>query len=75
MVQGTQKQGDIKIESEDNKKTTLVISQDFPKKHADQGAAHNIEMIQNKVQDPSASPFEGDDKSKTTLVIGQDFVQ
>lgn len=60
MVQGK----DIKIETDDSKKTTLTISQDFQKKKAEHHSGN--EMIQDV-------KIEADDSKKTTLTIAQDF--
>lgn len=66
-----------------NKKTTLTIVQDFPKKKADQSGVASINLIQDNstVNDtkplapsaPQAPP--ADEKNSTTLIIGQEFVQ
>lgn len=69
-----------------NKKTTLTIVQDFPKKKPDQTGVSSINLVQDTPstheQDkpttptaPAASPFKDDDKSSTTLIIGQDLSQ
>ena len=68
MVQG--KASDIKIESDDAKKTTLTIAQDFPKNKADKlGGHHNVEMVQGKSTDIKID----EEGKKTTLTIVQDF--
>ena len=64
-----------------NKKTTLTIVQDFPKKKADGVSSINLIQDNSTVNEtkpmsptePAASPFKEDDKNSTTLIIGQDL--
>jgi len=52
-----------------NKKTTLTIVQDFPKKQAEGSSASNMNLVQGKSSDVQFLS-EG---QKTTLTIVQDF--
>ena len=62
MVQG--KANDIKIETDENKKTTLTIVQEFPKKKTNEDNKH-IEFEESSDKSKTSKP--------TTLTIVQDF--
>ena len=68
MVQGK----DIKIETDDNKKTTLTIVQEFPKAKAEHTPAHSVDFVQANEKGKDIK-IETDDNKKTTLTIVQEF--
>ena len=67
-----------KLNNKKNKKTTLTIVQDFPKKAADQNVAPSINLVQDNstVAVNETKPIAIADNNKTAtidLIIGQDF--
>lgn len=64
-----------KLNNKKNKKTTLTIVQDFPKKQADQSSVPIINLLQDNSTMNETKPDAPaqDQKNVTELIIGQDF--
>ena len=58
-----------------NKKTTLTIVQDFPKKNAESQGATNINLVQGhaNINDVKVEAAADDKNKNTTLTIVQEF--
>ena len=66
MVQGK----DIKMETDDNKRTTLTIVQEFPKVKAEHTPGHSVDFVQSSANEKGKDiKMETDDNKRTTLTI------
>ena len=66
MVQGK----DIKMETDDSKRTTLTIVQEFPKVKAEHAPGHSVDFVQSSANEKGRDiKMETDDNKRTTLTI------